>query len=108
MAHFRATVQGNRSEASRLGTAKSGLRVTANGWDVGIKVYASVDSSGADILQVVATGGSNGGRSEVELVRIVDCPGAKRAIVYPSDFTRGKLDDATEKAFGYSVGAFGA
>lgn len=32
MAHFRGTVTGNRSTASRLGTKRSGLTVEAAGW----------------------------------------------------------------------------
>ena len=59
MAHFRGTVTGNRGTASRLGHKKTGLTVTCNGWNEGIKVYAdSVD--GQDVFTVYKTGGSNG------------------------------------------------
>ena len=62
MARFRGTVEGNRQESSRLGSEKSGLRVTCNGWYKGIKVIAIVNSEGRDEFIVYETGGSNGSR----------------------------------------------
>jgi hypothetical protein len=60
MAHFRGTVQGGRSEASRLGHKTSGLTVHANGWHKGITVEASYDeASGRDVFLVYLTGGSS-------------------------------------------------
>jgi hypothetical protein len=63
MARFRGTIQGSRGEASRLGTPRSGLVVTADGWDLGIAVYADVDPQDKekDVFKVYLTGGSNGG-----------------------------------------------
>ncbi len=61
MARFRGTIWGNRGEASRLGTPASGLDVTCNGWQGGVKVHASVDAEGNDVFQVYATGGSGYG-----------------------------------------------
>ena len=40
MAHFRATVQGNRGEASRTGTATSGIVTETASWQG--KVYVSL------------------------------------------------------------------
>ena len=57
MARFRATIQGQRGEASRLGSPKSGLEVRANGWDVGVMVLAR-DEDGSDVFDVYVTGGS--------------------------------------------------
>lgn len=57
MAHFRGTLKGNRGEASRLGTARTGLVVTANGWDFGVKVILRED--GHDIADIYLTGGSH-------------------------------------------------
>lgn len=57
MAHFRGTIKGTRGEASRLGTAKSGLIVNANGWDFGVKVILKED--GHDIADIYLTGGSH-------------------------------------------------
>ncbi len=60
MAHFRATIQGNKGEASRLGTTKSGLEASINGWTAGVWVKAQTGEPG-DVFYVYATGGSNGG-----------------------------------------------
>jgi hypothetical protein len=58
MARFRATIKGNRGEASRLGSAKSGITAKVNGWDAGIRVHG--DSMGdSDRFLVFQTGGSN-------------------------------------------------
>ena len=66
MARFRGTVKGARGVASRLGGAGSGLVVTANGWDIGVRVELRVNAEGKDEVTVSKTGGSNGGRlSEV-------------------------------------------
>jgi len=59
MAQFRGTIQGNRSEVSRLGSKNSGLRVSANGWNIGVDVHLShVD--GKDVVVVYLTNGSSG------------------------------------------------
>ena len=66
MAHFRGTVQGNRTEASRLGHKSTGLVTTCNGWHVGVTCKAFVaEDTGEDIIRVFVTGGSNGGRETV-------------------------------------------
>lgn len=67
MARFRATIVGNRGEASRLGTGSSGLRVTANGWHGGVTVIASaceVPECGGDVFTARATGGSGYGGAQ--------------------------------------------
>ena len=66
MAHFYASIQGSRGEATRLGTKNSGISGHVRGWHVGGEVDMSVDSEGRDVATFTATGGSNGGRS-VEL-----------------------------------------
>ena len=58
MAHFRGTLQGGRGVASRLGTKKSGLYLTANGWNIGVKVLVN-HVNGVDVIDVYRTGGSN-------------------------------------------------
>jgi len=58
MAQFRGTIEGNRGEASRLGTKASGLTVTANGWDTGVRVELS-HRAGRDVVLIYRTGGSN-------------------------------------------------
>lgn len=60
MARFIGYVEGNRGEASRLGSADSGIRAQAQGWNVGVKVYG-MDANGRDEFRVYATNGSTGG-----------------------------------------------
>jgi len=53
MAHFLGSVQGSRSEASRLGTKKSGLHTVAASWQGAVEVYISHDeTTGKDIASV--------------------------------------------------------
>ncbi|AKF14631.1 hypothetical protein AVJ28_gp62 [Mycobacterium phage Baee] len=59
MAHFYGTVQGQRGEASRLGSKNSGLDASASGWDVGCRVTISYEG-GRDVVRVWRTTGSNG------------------------------------------------
>jgi hypothetical protein len=40
MAHFRGTIQGNRTEASRLGTKASGLQANVASWEGAVVVEA--------------------------------------------------------------------
>lgn len=75
MAQFRATIKGQRGEASRLGSTSSGLSVTANGWTAGVKINAYHRSTThvgpkeqtqveEDVFDVFLTAGSSGrGRS---------------------------------------------
>lgn len=79
MARFRATIQGNRGQASRLGTPRSGIRATINGWHSGVTVLADrlSDGTGQDIgdrFDIFATGGSTRGSGDQFLgtVQIVD------------------------------------
>lgn len=59
MAQFRAVIQGQRGQASRLGSKKSGASAVVNGWRVGVRVNA-YHEAGRDVIEVYATGGSNG------------------------------------------------
>lgn len=60
MARFRATISGQRGMASRLGSKKSGMVVTVNGWHKGITVVASVNSKDEDVFDIIHTKGSCG------------------------------------------------
>jgi hypothetical protein len=57
MARFYGTVQGNRGEASRLGT--TALMAKASGWHIGGIVYMGINSDGEDSAQLVLTSGSS-------------------------------------------------
>jgi len=70
MAQFRGTVEGNRGEASRLGTPASGMVTTCNGWNMGVTVIAT-HNDGVDRFEVLKTGGSNNNWKR-ELVIIVE------------------------------------
>lgn len=52
MATFRGTIQGQRGEASRLGSAKSGLAVRAASWSGAVDVRLFVSRSGVDMCEV--------------------------------------------------------
>jgi hypothetical protein len=58
MARFIGEVEGQRGEASRLGSAASGISAHVRGWNVGVRVEGR-DSDGADSFDIFATGGSN-------------------------------------------------
>lgn len=76
MAHFRATIQGARGEASRLGSKAGGLFATVNGWDEGISVEAK-HANGLDVFELWANGGSNGRHHKMFLGTV--CEGVFRA-----------------------------
>ena len=75
MAQFRATIQGQRGQASRLGSTKSGIEARVNGWRGGVSVRAFVDENGKDRFNIFATSGSRGARSAY-LVGYVDSQGS--------------------------------
>jgi len=59
MAQFRGTVQGNRSETSRLGHKTSGLVTECNGWNVGVRCVARYnEEAGRDEIMIYETSGS--------------------------------------------------
>jgi hypothetical protein len=62
MAHFRATIKGQRGGASRLGSPKSGIVADVNGWDSGVRIETAIEK-GEDVFYVYVTGGSNGATS---------------------------------------------
>lgn len=69
MARFRATIQGQRGTASRLGNAKTGLVANVNGWNAGVRVEARANHSTdkpaeLDEFIVFVTGGSNGNHAD--------------------------------------------
>lgn len=67
MAHFYASIQGNRGESTRTGSKNSGIRGHIRGWSLGVKVYGSVDDNGNDTFTVELTSGSNGSKQPVHI-----------------------------------------
>jgi hypothetical protein len=61
MARFRATMQGSRGPASRLGHEI--IEASVNGWNAGVSVTGTVDVNGNDIFKIWATSGSNNRQS---------------------------------------------
>ena len=72
MAHFRGTVKGIKGETSRLGSPKSGLQVSCNGWNSGIRISAIVDTNGKDQFTVYKTSGSNNSEPEINIYSTKD------------------------------------
>lgn len=68
MSRFYGEIQGNRGEATRQGTEKSGFRAHIRGWRIGVSVVCDVDSDGNDIIYVRETGGSSSPWREKEIV----------------------------------------
>lgn len=65
-----------RTDATRRGSAASGVTAHVRGWDAGVKVDASVDpASDAEVFAVSLTGGSNDGRHPVDVATIEHGPG---------------------------------
>jgi len=61
MARYIAGVRGNRqTSATRYGTAKSGIRAIANGWNLGVRVDGNpANKDDEDVFVVTMTGGTN-------------------------------------------------
>lgn len=66
MARFIGTVQGNRKEVSRCGTAKSGLTTICNGWDIGARCELQVINN-VDQITIYLTSGSNQSTEAIRL-----------------------------------------
>jgi len=70
LGHFRAIIQGQRGPVSRLGSKKSGVQASVNGWNVGVDVSAYYDEKKqCDVIVVELTGGSNARFSRKEIGR---------------------------------------
>ena len=62
MSRFYGSVVGNRGEATRMGSAKSGITGHIRGWNIGARVSCYVQD-GIDIVAVELTGGNGGAHS---------------------------------------------
>jgi hypothetical protein len=65
MAHFYADIQGNRGQATRMGTPNSGIAGHIRGWNVGCRVVCQVREDGKDEVLVYRTNGSNSGSGQL-------------------------------------------
>lgn len=63
MAQYYADIQGNRGQATRMGTKNSGLGGHIRGWNIGARVWMGYnEETEQDECTVSITSGSNGGR----------------------------------------------
>ena len=64
MAQFYASIQGNRGQATRMGTKQSGMDGHVRGWNVGCRVFMQYnEQTGQDECIIDLTSGSSGGCS---------------------------------------------
>ncbi len=68
MSRFYAEIKGNRGQASRMGTEKSGMWAHVRGWHVGVIIECIVNEDGNDEILIRKTGGSSSGSSSLETV----------------------------------------
>lgn len=62
MAQFYASIQGNRGEATRMGTKVSGIHGHIRGWDAGVEVWIGYNkNTNQNVISISLTKGSNGG-----------------------------------------------
>lgn len=62
MAHFYASIQGNRSQRTAMGTKNSGIDGHIRGWDIGGRVWVRYnEETKQNEVTIDITGGSNGG-----------------------------------------------
>lgn len=64
MAQFYGNIQGNRGEATRMGTKDSGFYAHIRGWHVGARVTLD-HIDGRDVVRVFKTGGSSDPHGEL-------------------------------------------
>jgi len=64
MSRFYGSMQGNRGEATRQGSANSAMYAHIRGWDIGASVKCGVGPDGNDRVTVSITRGSNGHGTE--------------------------------------------
>lgn len=65
MTQFYASIQGNSSRATCMGSKSSGIMGHIRGWDVGVRVYIEHDKERKlDIVRVYKTSGCNDGNPD--------------------------------------------
>lgn len=84
MAHFRATVGGNRGIASRLGSIKSGIAARVSGWQAGVSIEASRVER--DVFRIIMTSGSSGRKADKFIGTVQETPDGP--VFYPAQRNR--------------------
>jgi len=82
MAHFYGEIQGNRGEATRMGTKDSGFRGHIRGWHVGGSVNCHYnESKDRDEVSIYATKGSSGYGGSEHLADVIETDIGSKIIV---------------------------
>jgi len=72
LSHFYSEIQGNRGEATRCGSAGSGIRSNAKGWSSGVVVRGYIDQeTDSDVFTIQMTSGSGGGYSSKFIGKVI-------------------------------------
>ena len=61
---FYASIQGCRGEATRMGGKESGIHGHIRGWNVGARIFMSVNEDDEDVCTIRLTSGSSGGKGD--------------------------------------------
>lgn len=88
MAKYLGTIKGSRGEASRLGSAQSGMVAKINGWNHGLRIEVDnrlQEGERRDIFHVVLTGGSNEARQNETILTIEELPKGGFKLTMPAD-----------------------
>ena len=81
MAQFYAEIQGNRGEATRMGSKESGIRGHIRGWHVGASVRCH-NTEDTDYVSVEATHGSNGYGQTKHVATFREVGGAVQVVLF--------------------------
>jgi len=92
-ARFRATLQGARGPASRLG--HQGIEAHVNGWNQGVHVVAKRGEGDEDEFHIYATGGSNGGHAPTFLGHVGRHPQTGKPHFFPASHATPPADNQT-------------
>ena len=83
MSHFYATLQGNRSPATRCGSQSSGVHTNAAGWNGCVSVSTYFDAeTGRDMARVWLGPWQNSGGSRF-LIAVVELDAVDGMVYYP-------------------------
>lgn len=83
MAHFYGEIQGNRGEATRMGTKDSGFRGHIRGWSIGGSINCHHNKSkDRDEICIAATGGSNGYSNSIHLANVIEAETESKKKIY--------------------------
>lgn len=105
MAHFIGFVQGNRGEASRIGSRASGMNTTARGWRIGGRVILRYNKeTDKDEIRFILDGGSNSQFGSITIADFEEDNDGYFNEVYikPSEKLQKALTDATQKYGDYT------